>query len=85
MLFWIEILLAKSTDMQFDYDKDTDSLYIRLASGGSTESEEISENLIVDYNAEGHIVGIDIQHASKRLDLAGIQVHGFAPRLEINP
>ena len=71
--------------MQFDYDKNTDSLYIRLATGGSSESEEISENLIVDYNEHGQIVGIDIQHASKRLDLAGIQVHGFSPRLEITP
>jgi len=69
--------------MQFDYDKETDSLYIGLASGGSTESEEVSENLILDYNAERHVVGIDIQHASKRADLAGIQVRGFLPELDV--
>jgi uncharacterized protein YuzE len=71
--------------MQFDYDKETDSLYIRLAPGGSTESEEVSENLILDYNAEGHVVGIDIQHASTRLDMKSIHVEGFKPTFEVQP
>ena len=69
--------------MQFDYDKETDSLYITLMSGGSVESEEKSEDIIFDYNAEGHVVGIDIQHASKHTDMAGIQVRGFLPELDI--
>jgi len=69
--------------MQFDYDKTTDSLYIMIAPGGSTESEEVSENLILDYNAAGDVVGIDIQHASKHADMAGIKVRGFLPELDI--
>jgi len=71
--------------MQFDYDKTTDSLYIRLAPGGSVESDEISEDLIVDYNAEGHVVGLDIQHASKRFDLTSIHVEGFLPKIDVHP
>jgi len=70
--------------MQFDYDKTTDSLYITLMPGGSVESEEKSENIILDYNAAGDIVGIDIQHASKHADLAGIHVRGFLPELNIH-
>lgn len=69
--------------MQFDYDKETDSLYIMLAPGGSTESEEVSENLILDYNAEGHLVGMDIQRASMRLDMNSILVEGFKPKVEV--
>ena len=71
--------------MQFDYDKTTDSLYITLAAGGSVESDEISEDLIVDYNENGHVVGLDIQHASKRFDLTSIHVEGFKPKFEVQP
>ena len=69
--------------MQFDYDKTTDSLYITLAPGGSIESEEVSENIILDYNAEGRVVGIDIQHASQHADMAGIHVRGFLPEMDV--
>jgi len=71
--------------MQFDYDKTTDSLYISLVSGGSVESEEVSENLILDYDASGNVVGIDIQHASQRLDMNRIHVEGFAPAVDVHP
>jgi uncharacterized protein YuzE len=71
--------------MQFDYDKQTDSLYIRLGASGSVESEEVSENLILDYDAEGNVVGLDIQHASKRMDMEHIHVGGFLPKLELRP
>lgn len=69
--------------MQFDYDKESDSLYIMIAAGGSTESEEVSEDIILDYNAAGHVVGIDIQHASRHADLAAIQVRGFMPEVDV--
>ena len=59
--------------MKLNYHKDTDSLYIDLANVPSVESEELSQDLIVDYDAEGNIVGIDIQHASTRLDLSRIE------------
>lgn len=55
--------------MKLDYDAQTDSLYIDLAPRPSVESEEISEDLIVDYDEAGRIVGLDIQHASQHLDL----------------
>jgi uncharacterized protein YuzE len=71
--------------MQFDYDKTTDSLYIKLAPAGSTESEEVSENLILDYDANGNVVGIDVQHASQRLDMKSIHVEGFKPKVEVQP
>jgi len=71
--------------MDFYYDKTTDSLYITLAPGSSTESEEVSEDLIVDYNASGHVVGLDIQHASKRFDLSNIHIEGFTPAVDVRP
>lgn len=55
--------------MRIQYYPETDSLYIDLSSKESTESREISEGVIVDYDAEGNLVGIDIDNASKKLEL----------------
>jgi uncharacterized protein YuzE len=59
--------------MKLHYDKDTDSLYIDLSSRVSANSEEISDGLIADYDEAGSIVGIDIQHASQRIDLSSVE------------
>jgi len=48
---------------------DTDSLYIDLSEKPSTESREISEGVVLDYDAEGNLVGIDIDNASKKVQL----------------
>lgn len=55
--------------MKLDYYPDTDSLYIDLSSRPSVESQEVSEGVVLDYDAEGNLVGIDIDHASRKLDL----------------
>ena len=60
--------------MKLIYYKDTDSLYIDLSSKPSAESREISEGVVLDYDAEGSIVGIDIDHASKKVDLTEISL-----------
>jgi uncharacterized protein YuzE len=52
-----------------NYYKDTDSLYIDLSSKPSADSREISEGIVLDYEAEGNIVGIDIDNASLKVDL----------------
>lgn len=48
---------------------DTDSLYIDLSEQPSAESREISEGVILDYDAEGQLVEIDIDNASKKVEL----------------
>lgn len=55
--------------MKLEYYPDTDSLYIDLLSRPGTESREISEGVVLDYDAQGVLVGIDIDNASKKLDL----------------
>ncbi len=59
--------------MKLHYYPETDSLYIDLAAAPSSDSKEISEDLVVDYDDFGRIVGLDIQHASERLDLSKIE------------
>ena len=55
--------------MKVNYFPDTDSLYIDLAEQPSVESREISEGVILDYDASGHLVGIDIDNASTKVEL----------------
>ena len=54
---------------KLNYFPDTDSLYIDLSQRPSVESQEVSEGVVLDYDAEGNLVGIDIDHASSKLDL----------------
>ena len=55
--------------MKLNYYRDTDSLYIDLSSKPSADSREISEGVVLDYDAEGNIVGIDIDNASRKIDM----------------
>jgi len=55
--------------MKISYYPDTDSLYIDLSEQPSAESREISEGIVLDYDAQGRLVGIDIDNASKKVEL----------------
>ncbi|PIY25415.1 MAG: hypothetical protein COZ12_00175 [Deltaproteobacteria bacterium CG_4_10_14_3_um_filter_60_8] len=52
-----------------NYYQETDSLYIDLSEKTSVESKEISEGVVLDYDAAGNLVGIDIDNASKKVQL----------------
>ena len=55
--------------MKLSYFADTDSFYIYLSEDPSIESREISEGVVLDCSAAGRLVGIDIDEASKRVQL----------------
>lgn len=59
--------------MKLHYYAETDSLYIELAAGPSSETRAITETLNVDFGADGRVVGIDIDHASTQIDLATLE------------
>ena len=55
--------------MKLNYYPDTDSLYIDLSERPSASTREISEGVALDYDAEGNLVGIDIDNASTKVEL----------------
>ncbi|MEY2855439.1 MAG: hypothetical protein RL030_2571 [Pseudomonadota bacterium] len=55
--------------MKLNYSAETDSLYIDLSEQPSARSKEISEGVVLDYDAKGNLVGIDIDNASKKVEL----------------
>ena len=65
--------------MKLHYYPETDSLYIDLNSKPSADSREIAEGLVADFDAEGNIVGLDIDDASKKLDLKTLETISLPP------
>lgn len=55
--------------MRINYYPDTDSLYIDLSSKPSADSREVSNGIVLDYDADGDLVGIDIDQASTKLEI----------------
>ena len=58
--------------MKLNYYPRTDSLYIDLSSKSSVDSREVSDGIVLDYDTDGDLVGIDIDHASQKLEIKEI-------------
>jgi uncharacterized protein YuzE len=63
--------------MKLFYDPDTDSLYIDFNARPGADAREVADGLVVDFDAEGRPVGIDIQHASRNLDLTTLETQAL--------
>ena len=59
--------------MKLSYYPETDSLYIDLSAKTSAESCEVVDGVVLDFDADGALVGIDIDHASRLLDLTKLE------------
>ena len=68
--------------MKLNYYAETDSLYIDLSERPSTESREISEGVVLDYDADGNLVGIDIDNASSKVELGQLILNKLPSRIE---
>ena len=60
--------------MKISYDQATDSLYIHLTDRASVDSDEVQDRVDLDFDAHGALVGIDLQHASQRVDINNLSV-----------
>lgn len=63
--------------MKFHYYPETDSLYIELSQKVSADSREVAPGVVLDFDAEGHLVGIDIDHASQIVDLSRLEAEAL--------
>ena len=58
--------------MTLNYDSTTDSLYIDLSSKPNSDSREISEGIVLDYDVDGNMTGVEIDKPSNKVDLEKI-------------
>lgn len=63
--------------MKLSYFKDTDTLYIELAKRTSSESEEVSPGVVLDYDENNNVIGIEIEGASKNIDMTFIDTNSI--------
>jgi uncharacterized protein YuzE len=68
--------------MKLHYDAATDSLYIDLAERPSVDSEEVADGIVLDFDSDGHLVGIDIEDASRRVNLQRLVLDSLPSKVE---
>ncbi len=59
--------------MKVQYFSDTDTLYINLSNAKIANTDMISDNLIIDFDAEEKVVSITIEQASRTTDLTKLE------------
>lgn len=70
--------------MKLTYHATTDSLYIDLSERTSVDSREAAPGVVLDFDAAGALVGIDIDHASKNVNMTTLDLAGV-PREMLRP
>ena len=54
--------------MKIEYDQQADAMYIRLRAGDVAESEEVRPGVVLDFDAQGQVLGIEMLDVNKRTD-----------------
>jgi uncharacterized protein YuzE len=60
--------------MILEYYPETDMLYIKLVEGVSTESEEIKQGVVLDFDEHNRVIGVEIEDAGKIIDLSRLEL-----------
>ena len=68
--------------MTLNYDSTTDSLYIDLSSKLNSDSREISEGIVLDYDVDGNLTGVEIDKLSNKVDLEKIVLNKVPSEVE---
>lgn len=72
--------------MKLSIDETADALHLQLVNGSVFESEEVAPGIIVDYGADGEIIGLEVLHLTKRLhpvDLMDFQFQANRKKAEV--
>ena len=63
--------------MVFEYHGESDMLYIRLVDGISTESEEVAPGVVLDFDAQECVIGVEIEEASRYVDMTRLELRAL--------
>ncbi len=66
--------------MTFHYYPETDSLYIELSEADSVNSKEVASGVVLDFDAKGYVVGIDLDNASNFVNLTRLEASSLPLR-----
>ena len=63
--------------MKLKIDRESDALYFRLDDSDIVESEEVQPGVILDFDSQGWVVGMEMLHVSQRVDPQGLNTLQF--------
>ncbi len=63
--------------MRMHYSKDADALYIRLRETDIKNTDEVNDDIIMDYDTDGNVVGIEILSVSEKADVQELVIQSF--------
>ena len=63
--------------MRMHYSQDADAIYIRLKEDTVHNTDEVAEDIIMDFDDKGHVIGIEILSASEKVDVRDLIVQSF--------
>ena len=63
--------------MRIHYSHEADALYIRLKENDINNTDEIADDIIMDYDKEGNVIGIEILSASLKADMQQLIIQAF--------
>ena len=63
--------------MKMHYDEKVDALYLSLDDSEVVESEEVKPGIVLDFNAENQVVGIEVLDLRKRVPSANLREMQF--------
>ena len=58
--------------MRIQYSKEADALYVYFREAEVAKSKEVEEGVVVDFDSESHVIGIEILDARVRLGVEGL-------------
>ncbi len=64
--------------MKMSYFQETDTLYIEFKEADVVETKDLDQSTLLDVDAEGNIISITVEHASKRTDVHQLTLSGIA-------
>jgi len=63
--------------MRVHFDQESDALYFRLDDSKIVESEEVKPGIVLDFNEQNQVVGVEILDAGKRVPQASLKQMDF--------
>jgi uncharacterized protein YuzE len=60
--------------MKVKYFPETDTALVEFSNREVSETKEINENIIIDLDNEGNLVGMTIEHANKQANLSEFSI-----------
>lgn len=63
--------------MRMHYSQDADAIYIRLKEDDIYSTDEVTEDILMDFDDKGNVIGIEILSVSEKVDVRELIVQSF--------